>query len=64
LQVHELCRALLQSDGALMLAARSEGSQLDMAGACACVLLLLERGCDYNLRDKFKCTALHRAAGL
>ncbi len=48
----------------LTLAACSDGSQLDEAGASACALVLLERGCDFNLRDKFKCTALHRAAGL
>jgi hypothetical protein len=36
---------------------------MDVAGAASCALLLLDRGCDFNLRDKFKCTALHRAAG-
>ena len=41
----------------------SEGSESDTDGASACALLLLDRGCDFNLRDNFKCTALHRAAG-
>jgi ankyrin repeat protein len=41
----------------------SDASLMDVAGAASCALLLLERGCDFNLRDNFKCTALHRAAG-
>ena len=41
----------------------SDGSLMDAAGAASCALVLLDRGCDFNLRDKFKCTALHRAAG-
>ena len=41
----------------------SDSNLVDMAAATACALLLLERGCDFNLRDNFKCTALHRAAG-
>ena len=41
----------------------SDGSLFDKHAAASCALLLIERGCDFNLRDNFKCTALHRAAG-
>ncbi len=41
----------------------SDGSLMDAAGSASCARLLLDRGCDFNLRDNFKCTALHRAAG-